>query len=87
MWSKCSNADELQCLERGLEIPRPSGQQFPSVLVPLSRVFTEVLYELVLVPIVIEEIVSMPVRVLEIGRTLPVSVSYTHLTLPTLLLV
>ena len=60
-------------LERALEIPQPSGQQFPSVLVPLSRVFTEVLHELVLVPIVIEEIVSMPVRVIEIGRTLPVS--------------
>ena len=49
------------------------ANQFQSVLIPLRRVFTEVLNELVLVPIVIEEIVTMPVWVFEIGRPLPVS--------------
>ena len=49
------------------------ADQLQSVLIPLRGVFTEVLHELVLVPIVIEEIVTMPVWVFEIGRSLPVS--------------
>ena len=49
------------------------ANQLQSVLIPLRGVFTEVLHELVLVPIVIEEIVTMPMWVFEIGRTLPVS--------------
>ena len=69
-----SNAEEPHIPRMALmKAHNPPGQQFPSVLVPLHRVFTEVLNELVLVPIVIEEIVTMPVWVFEIGRTLPVS--------------
>ena len=49
------------------------ANQLQSVLIPLRGVFTEVLHELVLVPIVIEEIVTMPVWGFEIGRPLPVS--------------
>ena len=64
---------DIQLEHDSIEQPTDSNAAHTLVLVPLFRDFAQVLDELVLVPVVVEEVVPVPVRVIYVGRTLLVT--------------